>query len=128
MELFLANVRHFICSLFRIITIRFPIPHASDMIHALGGHITLWNTRLVGFACITGVTLLHIFQLKWGLRLQNTLALAKIGVMLFVILSGFLAFLGWVPLAENPHNFENLWQGTSTNPNAFVAGLYNVMW
>ena len=98
------------------------------MIHALGGHITLWNTRLMGFACVTGVTLVHIFQLKWGLRLQNALALVKLGIMLFVILAGLFAFLGWIPLSEKPNNFENLWQGTSTDPNTFVVGLYNVIW
>ena len=110
------------------VTIRFLILRAPDMIHALGGHITLWNTRLIGFTCITSVTLVHIFQVKWGLRLQNAIALAKLGIMIFVILSGLLAFLKWIPLAEKPHNFENLWQGTGTNPNAFVAGLYNVIW
>lgn len=98
------------------------------MIHAFGGQITLWNTRLVGFTCVTGVTIIHIFHPKWGLRLQNSLALTKVGIMLFVILCGLSAFLGWIPLAEKPRNFENLWQGTTTNPNALVAGLYNVVW
>lgn len=98
------------------------------MIHALGGHITLWNTRLMGFACVTCVTLVYIFQLKWGLRLQNALAITKLGIMLFVILSGLLAFIGWIPLTGQPNNFENVWQGTTTNLNAFVAGLYNVIW
>lgn len=108
--------------------IQFIIPPSSDMIHALGGQITLWNTRLIGFACLTSVTLVHIFKLNWGLRLQNTLALAKVGIMLFVILFGLLAFLGWIPLSDRPNNFEHLWQGTRTDPNAFVAGLYNVIW
>jgi amino acid transporter len=98
------------------------------MIHAFGGQVAQWNTRLIGFACVTAVTLLHAFQLKWGLRLQNTLAIAKLGIMLFVILSGLFAFLGWIPLAKKPHNFENPWEGTLEDPNAFVAALYNVIW
>lgn len=98
------------------------------MIQAFDGQVSHWNTRLIGFACVTSVTFLHAFQLKWGLRLQNTLALIKLVIMLFVIVSGLLAFLGWIPLSEKPHNFEKLWEGTRRDPNAFVAALYNVIW
>jgi L-asparagine transporter-like permease len=98
------------------------------MIHAFGGHITQWNTRLIGFACVTAVSLLHAFRLTWGLRLQNTLALVKIAILFFVILSGLLALAGWLPLDNTPHNFDHLWEGTSRDANAFVTGLYNVIW
>jgi amino acid transporter len=99
-----------------------------DMVHAFGGTITQWNTRLIGFAALTSVTLLHIFHLNWGLRLQNTLALVQIGIMFFLVMCGLLAFLGWIPLDHRPHNFNDLWKGTTHDPNAFVSGLYNVIW
>ncbi|KAF8518435.1 high affinity methionine permease [Hysterangium stoloniferum] len=98
------------------------------MVHAFGGTITQWNSRLVGFACLTGVTLLHTFHLNWGLRLQNTLALVQLGTMLFLIACGLLVFLGWIPLDDRPHNFDDLWKGTIYDPNAFVSSLYNVIW
>ncbi|KAF8590532.1 high affinity methionine permease [Ramaria rubella] len=98
------------------------------MVHALGGQIMQWNTRLLGFACVSAVTLLHITHLNWGLRLQNTLALAKLGVMLFIIISGLFAFLGWIPVVENSGNFDRIWEGTTRDPNAFVSGLYYVIW
>lgn len=99
-----------------------------DMVNAFGGQMTQWNTRLIGFICVTGVTLLHAFQLKWGLRIQNALAIAKIGTMLFIILSGLLAFLGWIPLVTIPHNFDKFWEGTNWDPNTLVTALYNVIW
>lgn len=98
------------------------------MVHALGGTITQWNSRLIGLACVTGATLLHILHLTWGLRLQNALALGKLGIMLFLVVCGLLAFLGWIPLDEKPHNFDEIWEGTTHDPNAFISGLYNVIW
>ncbi|KAF8518434.1 high affinity methionine permease [Hysterangium stoloniferum] len=98
------------------------------MVHAFGGTISQWNTRLIGFACLTSVTLLHTFHLNWGLRLQNTLALVQLGIMLFLIMCGFLAFLGWIPSDDRPHNFDDLWKGTTHDPNAFVSGLCSVIW
>lgn len=110
-----------------------PSPHTAslisvDMIHAFGQEITQWNTRLVGFACISIVTAIHIFHLNSGLRVQNALAIVKFGIMIFIILCGFLAGIGIVPLAQKSRNFENIWEGSSRDPNAFVAGLFNVLW
>jgi len=48
--------------------------------------------------------------------------------MIFIILCGFLAGIGIVPLAQKSRNFENIWEGSSRDPNAFVAGLFNVLW
>jgi len=98
------------------------------MVHAFGGHITQWNTRLVGFACLIIIIGIHIFHLNLGLRIQNVLAIVKIGILLFVILSGVFVSIGSIPLKRQPHNFDKIWDGTTNDPNAFVAALYNVLW
>ncbi|KIJ36348.1 hypothetical protein M422DRAFT_261303 [Sphaerobolus stellatus SS14] len=98
------------------------------MVHAFGGQITQWNTRIVGFVCISLVTAIHIFHLNLGLRIQNTLAVVKFGVLIFLVGSGLLASLGLIRLEHKANNFENIWEGTTKDPNAFVSGLYNVLW
>lgn len=73
--------------------------------------------------------------MKAGLRLQNTLGLLKVIVLVLIIISGVFCLLH-VPgftvdkAYETPHNFEwdNFWEGTGTGANAFVSGLYNVIW
>lgn len=101
---------------------------AIDMIHAIGSEITQWNTRLIGWVCLTSITLIHSFFLNWGLRIQNTLALVKISILLFLILSGLLVFSGIISIPDRPDNFSNIWEGTRKDPNAFVSGLYSVIW
>lgn len=79
--------------------------------------------------------MIHGTALKWGLGLQNALGMLKLVVLTLVAGSGLLSLLG-VPgfqvgdNYEKPHNFEwdKFWEGSSTDANAFVAGLYAVIW
>lgn len=79
--------------------------------------------------------LIHGTTLKWGVRLQNTLASFKLVILFSVALVGILSLLD-VPgfqvgdQYEQPHNFEwkTFWEGSGLGINAFVTGLYNVIW
>jgi hypothetical protein len=74
-------------------------------------------------------------MLKWGVRLQNVLGSFKLVVLSAVALAGLLSLLG-VPgfqvsdQYEQPHNFEwkKFWEGSGIGVNAFVTGMYNVIW
>jgi len=100
------------------------------ILHAAGVEITRWNQRGVGLACITFAWLIHSVALKWGLRLQNLLGVFKIVILILIAFSGFAALAGRVKLPEDekPHNFDHAFEGTNSNANAFVTGLYNVIW
>lgn len=97
---------------------------------AAGKEVTQWNQRGIGIACVTFALIMHSVFLKWGLRLQNALGTFKIIILLLIAFSGFGALAGHVKLPEDekPHNFRNAFEGTSSNANAFVTGLYNVIW
>ena len=84
-----------------------------------------WTLRLVGFACITFAFLLHGSALKWGLRLQNFLGVFKILVLVFVIITGFVALGGHMKI-DKPDNFSNAFEGTTANASNFCLSLYNV--
>ncbi|TFL02603.1 high affinity methionine permease [Pterulicium gracile] len=90
---------------------------------------TQWNTRGIAFAVITFAFIVHTTAFKWGLRLQNLLGSFKVGLLLFVALSGFAALAGRVRVDPKPDNFSNAFEGTGDiNANAFVNGMYSVIW
>ncbi|KAF2712695.1 amino acid transporter [Pleomassaria siparia CBS 279.74] len=65
-----------------------------------------WAARGISISCVTFASLLHATLPKWGMRLINVLGVFKVGILLFIIFSGFAALAGHrrVP---NPHNFDN---------------------
>ncbi|TFK89888.1 amino acid transporter [Polyporus arcularius HHB13444] len=91
------------------------------------------TARIAGVVCITFALLLHGVALKAGLRLQNALGIFKLVVLTGIALTG-LASLLRVPgfkLANPPRNFEwdRMWEGSlKGGANAFVTGLFNVIW
>ena len=94
-------------------------------LRALNMDPTHLQLRLMGFACITFSLLLHGTALEWGLRLQNVLGAFKIMILLFVIITGFLALGGHMKV-EKPHNFRNPFDGTTASASSLCSSLYNV--
>lgn len=86
-----------------------------------------WTLRAVGFACITFSFILHGTAVKWGLRLQNFLGVLKLIVLVFIIITGFVALGGHMKV-EKPDNFSNAFEGTTASASAFCLSLYNVIW
>ncbi|KAF8338662.1 APC amino acid permease, partial [Amanita rubescens] len=103
--------------------------------HALAIPSTWYTTRLISFSILTFIVLIHGTMLKWGVRLQNVLGSFKLVVLSAVALAGLLSLLG-IPgfqvsdRYEQPHNFEwkKFWEGSGIGVNAFVTGMYNVIW
>jgi len=62
---------------------------------------------------------------KWGLRLQNVLGTLKIIVLLFIVVTGFVALSGRMKI-EKPNNFSNAFSGTTSSASSFCTALYNV--
>ncbi|KIK58257.1 hypothetical protein GYMLUDRAFT_228179 [Collybiopsis luxurians FD-317 M1] len=105
------------------------------VIHALGKEPSRYNTRFVAFLCLTFILLIHGSLVKWGLRLQNSLAMFKLVILSAIALSGLLSLAGVDGFAvrpgyEVPNNFQwdKMWEGSRSDANAFVTGLYNVIW
>lgn len=64
------------------------------LLNAAGVEVGRWNQRAIGVAVVTFAFLLHGCFPKWGIRLQNTLGIFKIGVLVFIIFAGFAALGG----------------------------------
>ncbi|KAF5379736.1 hypothetical protein D9615_005786 [Tricholomella constricta] len=86
-----------------------------------------WGLRFVALGCITFAMLLHGTALKWGLRLQNFLGMFKVLVLLIVVGTGWVALSGHIRV-EKPRNFENMFEGTTSDPSSLCLCLYNVLW
>ena len=109
--------------------------YISDLLHSLSIEPTWFNTRLVAFSCLTFICIIHGTLLNLGLRLQNMLGVFKLLVLALISLSGILCLAGVKGIQvrdeyEKPDNFtwDKLWEGSGTGANAFVSGLYNVIW
>ncbi|KAF9446624.1 APC amino acid permease [Macrolepiota fuliginosa MF-IS2] len=105
------------------------------LLHAAAIQPTWLNTRLVAFSCLTFICLIHGTALKWGLRLQNTLGTFKLVILSLIACSGILSLIGVPGFQvrddyEKPQNYEwdKFWEGSGTGANAFVAGLYAIIW
>lgn len=98
------------------------------ILHAAGVEVNRWNQRGVGIACITAAFLVHGCALKWGLRLQNVLGLIKLGVLVIIIIGGFVALGGGVKIESKPDNFTDAFRGTTGSAYGVVTALYNVIW
>jgi hypothetical protein len=89
----------------------------------------------MAFLSLTFCLLIHGTLLKWGLRLQNALGFFKLVILFAIAVSGMLCLIGVPGFSvrdgyEVPRNFEwsQIWEGSGKDANAYVTGLYNVIW
>jgi len=97
------------------------------ILHAAQIPVDRWNQRGVGLVCITSAFLIHGLALKWGLRLQNTLGVIKLLILVLIIVSGFAALGGYLKI-EKPNNFDDVFTNTTGSAYGIVTALYNVIW
>ena len=93
-------------------------------------HAIFSSVRLVALVCLTGVLLLHGLHIRAGIRLQNVLGFMKIGILLIVVGTGFIAHTGnlqkGVPPPGNFDSWKQIWAGSTTGGSALCTCLYNV--
>lgn len=70
------------------------------LLNAANVEVNRWNQRAIGVGTITFALLLHGLAPRWGIQLQNALGFFKIGVLVFIIIAGFVA-LGGVSAASS---------------------------
>ena len=107
----------------------------SDALHALAYERTPTNVRIAIFLCMSFCVVVHGVFLNFGVRLQNALGVFKLVVLLLIAGSGFLSLIGVPGFAvgeeyDQPNNFtwQTFWEGSNFGANAFVTGMYNVIW
>lgn len=91
--------------------------------------ITTWNQRGVGVAVIAFCFLVNSINVRAGLYLQNVLGVFKIGIVLFISITGWVALGGGLKGGYHTDNFHNAFEGTKdATAYGVVNALYNVIW
>ena len=89
--------------------------------------------RFVALVCITFICLIHLFSRKMGIFMNNALAAYKVGLLLFVVISGFacLGGSGVGSRGDAPYGAENLrdaFSGSSKSPYAYASAMLHVLY
>lgn len=100
------------------------------LLNAAGKEVTQWNSRGIGIAVITFGFLINAIHVKTGLFLGNFLGLFKIGIVLFITVTGWVALGGGIKTNDfkPTGNFRNAFSGESPTGFGIVNALYNVIW
>lgn len=106
-----------------------------DTIHAFGCQPTATNARVVALLALTLCFVIHGIFPRFGVKLQDTLGIFKLVILLLVSTSGFFTMLGVPGFSvgeeyDQPHNFKwaAFWEGSNMNASAFSNGIYIVIW
>lgn len=95
------------------------------LISAAGGSGSVWAEKGIGLGVITFAFLANSIHIKSAAYLQNLLGIFKLGIVLFITVTGWVALGGW----KKTTNFENTF-ATANTATAYgvVNALYNVIW
>ena len=89
---------------------------------------TEWEERGIAVSVIVFISLLHAFIPGWGVRGMNVLGIVKIGVLVFVVVTGLAVLSGGVHSVPDPHaSFRRPFAGSATSSNLYSAALFKVV-
>ncbi|CCK70153.1 uncharacterized protein KNAG_0D04070 [Huiozyma naganishii CBS 8797] len=91
--------------------------------------VTKWNQRGIAVAVVFFAFLVNAINVKLGIFIQNCLGIFKIGIVLFISVTGWVALGGGLKGGYQSHNFHNAFEGTDkATAYGIVNALYNVIW
>ncbi|KAG8166681.1 hypothetical protein KVR01_002370 [Diaporthe batatas] len=137
-----------------VVLLGFSTPNAVVLgeyaLYATGTEPNRWNVRLIAALAVSLLCFVHARSPRLGLRLINTLGVAKMAILVVVVVSGVaggvmgvgadresaiiegrrvdLAMSGNQPSSSAQRNFSNIWEGTSTQPYDYATALLKVIY
>lgn len=137
-----------------VVLLGFSTPNAIVLgeyaLYATGTEPNRWNVRLIAALAVSLLCYVHARFPRTGLRLINTLGVAKMAILVIVVVSGVaggimgvgadrettiiegrrvdLAMSGSGPSSSAQRNFSNIWEGTSTQPYDYATALLKVIY
>lgn len=137
-----------------VVLLGFSTPNAIVLgeyaLYATGTEPNRWNVRLIAALAVSLLCYVHSRCPRTGLRLINTLGVAKMAILVIVVVSGVaggimgvgadrestiiegrrvdLAMSGSGPSSSAQRNFSNIWEGTSTQPYDYATALLKVIY
>lgn len=137
-----------------VVLLGFSTPNAVVLgeyaLYATGTEPNRWNVRLIAALAVSLLCYVHARGPRLGLRLINTLGVAKMAILVVVVVSGVaggimgvgadresaiiegrrvdLAMSGNEPSSSAQRNFSGIWEGTSTQPYDYATALLKVIY
>lgn len=137
-----------------VVLLGFSTPNAIVLgeyaLYATGTEPNRWNVRLIAALAVSMLCYVHARCPRMGLRLINTLGVAKMAILVIVVVSGIaggimgvgadresaiiegrrvdLVMSGTAPSSSAQRNFSDIWEGTSTQPYDYATALLKVIY
>jgi amino acid transporter len=83
--------------------------------------------RLMGVFCISSITLINIFSVKWSIRVHDILTTIKVLVLLLISVSGIVVLSGGTKVPYT-NNWSNPFAGSKIDANSYAKALFSVFW
>ncbi|KAF5320748.1 hypothetical protein D9619_002215 [Psilocybe cf. subviscida] len=103
------------------------IVFANNILIAAGHTAERWVVRAIALAVIGFITLIHGLTPKLGLGLMNALSVFKIGILLFVVITGFVVLSGKTSIKDPHANFRHAFEGSSHSSNDYATATFKVL-
>lgn len=137
-----------------VVLLGFSTPNAIVLgeyaLYATGTEPNRWNVRLIAALAVSMLCYVHARCPRTGLKLINTLGVAKMAILVVVVVSGVaggimgvgadrettilegrradLVMSGTAPSSSAQRNFSDIWEGTSTQPYDYATALLKVIY
>ncbi|KAG8931776.1 hypothetical protein FRC02_002183 [Tulasnella sp. 418] len=85
-----------------------------------------WAIRGIAVASYALTCIIIALSTKWSLRISNILAVAKVIVLLFIVVTGFVVLAGGTKIQDPHSHFKNGFAGSSSNGNDLANALINI--
>ncbi|TFY78697.1 hypothetical protein EWM64_g5317 [Hericium alpestre] len=99
------------------------IVFAQYVLHIFDVPLTEFRQTMLALSAVAFCVGVVGISTKWSLRAVNFLTSFKVLSLIFVALTGIAVMTGMTRIADPLANFHNIWQGSTTSPNALAIGL-----
>lgn len=104
------------------------IVFASNILVASGHTATAWAERGIAIGVIVFVTILHTFRPGFGVKVMNFLGIVKLGIILFIVVSGWVVLSGRVHSIKDPGaSFRDSFAGSTQSSGPYATALFKVL-
>ena len=86
-----------------------------------------YMVRLIAGFFVILITSGHSFAPKIALRIQNSMAILKMIVLLLVLICGLVVACNWHPTVKVSNNFSDAWEGSKFNINNVVSNFFTIL-
>ncbi|KAH9937963.1 amino acid transporter [Amylocystis lapponica] len=124
---YLATVIFAVNAIFLGFTASGCIVFAENILVAAGVTAGTWNSRGIALGVIFFVTLMHGLTPRVGVLVMNILSVFKIGILVFIVITGWVVLSGRTQIADPHVNFRNAFAGSSHSSYDYATATFKVL-